>query len=441
MRNHIKHLVFLLVSVLALIVAISGLIGLQPKAKMAMWLPVAIAISVSAICIIIIITLGFFLLLKRGYALWKSSPTVIKATSVAFVTGGLLILEISLRHLGMQPGFTCQIADQQKILPLDSLIDYHLFIGDSFGVTKFNPVADGSRFLHPYYVNAQGFHSHHSFTQPTIDSCKKAGLSTLALIGDSYTYGGDADSGKAFADLLEQTGKYAVFNFGIPGTSPVQYEAIVKEYIVSQAMHFDKVVIVFCGANDIEGLEQEKVTPLVPLMFNTNAGNLYGNTGNKPATTARQAYYDNVYSKYTVTGLLGDNFISTMLSKSVVASQLTGRFLSAYYVLVTIPALFYNTTFYTGIVSGLITHDNDKISLSAARIRKDCAVVKTNVQFFLVPGREMIETQKTPAFNGIKSIDAAKFTLQDYHQYGGNAHPVNSGHYKIFIQMESLLNQ
>jgi hypothetical protein len=441
MRPAIKYIALLLLVLLVVLGGLASIIKLYPAYKLFFWLPAAITCTALAICIAFTLVFSFCKLINVCYDVWMRAPVSARQTSVIFVVLGLFSIEAYFRYLGMRPGFTCKVADQQKIIPVDNIVDYHLFIADSFGVTKFNPLADGSKFLRPYYVNRQGFHSHHDFTQKTIDSCKNRGLITLALIGDSYTYGGDADSGKSFADLLEQTGNYAVFNFGIPGTFPAQYEAVAKEYIKSKALNFDKVAVLFCGANDVEGLREERVFPGVPLMFNTNAGNIYGNTSERVATTARQAYYENVYRKYTVIGLLGNNLATRMLSKSVLISQLTGRIFEAASFLTKVPVMLFNKDFYKGVVSGLITHDNDIIANSADRIKKDCSQTNSQLHFFLIPGREMVEARHTPAFAGIHSIDAAKFTVGDYHNFGGSAHPLNSGHYKIFIEIERQLRE
>jgi hypothetical protein len=128
------------------------------------------------------------------------------------------MIEFWLRYNGAKPYFTINTGHENgfsKILHPDSLKDYQVFVCDSFGVNRFNT---SSAYHKEPLLNEDGFRSHYSFTQQTIDSIEKGGEKSIFLIGDSYSYGLSADSGLAFADILDNTNQFAVLNAGIPGT-------------------------------------------------------------------------------------------------------------------------------------------------------------------------------------------------------------------------------
>lgn len=129
---------------------------------------------------------------------------------------------------------------------------------DSFGVNRLSP---GNKKYMERLLNGDGFRSLHQFTNAAIDSIHAQGKKAIMLIGDSYTYGLNADSGRSFAAMLENTGKYGVLNAGIPGTDIPQYKAVINEYIFTKGLKPDKVIVCINGANDLLITTQRKITP------------------------------------------------------------------------------------------------------------------------------------------------------------------------------------
>mgnify|MGYP002629812273 CR=1 FL=1 len=111
-------------------------------------------------------------------------------------------------------------------------------------------------------INEEGFKS---IPFSPIRSEKKK----ILLLGDSFTYGMSASpSYYSFADLLLSKG-YLVYNTGITGTDPAQYEAILKKYMCK--IEPDLIILNFCSANDFMTFPR-KAKAEEPHEHQTNAG-------------------------------------------------------------------------------------------------------------------------------------------------------------------------
>ena len=114
-------------------------------------------------------------------------------------------------------------------------------------------------------INKEGFRSI-SFQNHQTDKIK------ILILGDSFAYGMEANNIlDGFADLLSTKG-YVVYNTGIGGADLPQYHAICARYI-SEIKPDIVIVNVYLG-NDITFLNRPLI-PYVPILFPTNAGNLY----------------------------------------------------------------------------------------------------------------------------------------------------------------------
>lgn len=110
--------------------------------------------------------------------------------------------------------------------------------------------------------NSEGFRS------IAFDSTKSNKIKVL-LIGDSFTYGQSArPMYNSFADILLARG-YLVFNTGISGTDPAQYEALAQKYI--PLLQPDVVIVNYCINNDLMYFYRE-TSQEKPHEYLTNAG-------------------------------------------------------------------------------------------------------------------------------------------------------------------------
>lgn len=109
----------------------------------------------------------------------------------------------------------------------------------------------------------------------------------ILLIGDSFTWGHNAEPiTNCFADYLLSQG-YIVYNTGISGSDPAQYKAIAEKYI--PMLQPDVVIVNFFMGNDIFYFERQP-KPLIPIFYSTNSTNLIA--------CPRGVYFDNMDSCY-----------------------------------------------------------------------------------------------------------------------------------------------
>lgn len=91
-------------------------------------------------------------------------------------------------------------------------------------------------------INSDGFRS---ITFKNYNTAK----TKVLLLGDSFTWGNAASNlTSSFADLLAAKG-YVVFNTGISGADPAQYQAIARQYI--PLLKPDIIIVNFFMGNDI----------------------------------------------------------------------------------------------------------------------------------------------------------------------------------------------
>lgn len=111
--------------------------------------------------------------------------------------------------------------------------------------------------------NSDGFRS--------IDFCKTIGKDKVKvmLVGDSFVWGMSAQPYyNSFADLLITKG-YVVYNMGIIGTDPAQYEAIIKKY--APIINPDIIITNFYEGNDYMSFRRKPKAD-EPLEHFTNIG-------------------------------------------------------------------------------------------------------------------------------------------------------------------------
>ncbi len=363
----------------------------------------------------------FTLLWKRKLLRqWYSTiPLGIRIFSLFLFVIGIIGIEFALRSKGAAPYFTISTGHESgisKIIPADSLVDYQVYLCDSFGVNRLNA---NTAFHHEPLLNKDGFRSVYEFTPSAIDAVKKTGKQVLFVIGDSYTYGLSADSGYTFANCLEKSGKFAVFNAGIPGTDVPQYKAVVQEFILNRHLKPDKILVCITG-NDLDRTCNRKLTPGTPILFYTNVGGIYAFQEEDDTTFVdAKSAYRNILNKYTVIGLFGEGWLSSFFGRSVLACRLLGAFRS-------------------------FEPRANRLTIDPAF--KDIQEIQATyqqhsipIEVVYLPGSELAQTRNTPNIAGVISLDPMAFTKEDFTPNMDN-HPLNSGHQKIALQLLKILN-
>jgi hypothetical protein len=137
------------------------------------------------------------------------------------------------------------------------------------------------------------FNTHGFRSIPFLRSEKK-NTPKVMIVGDSFVYGVSCNPiTNSFADILLARG-YLVYNFGIPGTDPAQYLAIIEQYL--PILKPDILVVCFFPANDLMYFTR-KVEKSQPIEYLTNAGIFFSNICGKfyPPDSAF-IYYKNLLS-------------------------------------------------------------------------------------------------------------------------------------------------
>ncbi|HLP52005.1 MAG TPA: SGNH/GDSL hydrolase family protein, partial [Chitinophagales bacterium] len=243
----------------------------------------------------------------RAFIHFKTAPVAIRWLSVGLLVTGLIIIEFTLRKAGAAP---CIIVAYESGCPLVNVIppaqlqEQKAMQCDSFGINTFCKGIVPEFKVAP--LNSDGFRCAHEFTQQVIDSAHRAGKKVLFFIGDSWTYGMNADSGKCYVSLLNADSQYLAMNAGIAGTDLPQYRAIVKRYIASGQLKPDHVIVCI-SRNDLKHIPDRVLTPNIPMVYYTNAGGLYSFQQNGQVYTTAADTYRFILNNYTLVGILGDH--------------------------------------------------------------------------------------------------------------------------------------
>ena len=133
-------------------------------------------------------------------------------------------------------------------------------------------------YMHP--LNSNGFRS-------IPFKNHKTNKTKVLLLGDSFTWGWNAENiTNSFADQLTTMG-YAVYNSGISATDPAQYQAVAEKYI--QVIKPDVVIVNFYMVNDVMyHLRKPKAHQIYS--WETNAGVFYSYPSGVYITDVDSAY-------------------------------------------------------------------------------------------------------------------------------------------------------
>lgn len=147
-------------------------------------------------------------------------------------------------------------------------------------------------------------------------SADPRGRLKVMLIGDSFVWGMSAEPVyNSFSDILLARG-LTVYNFGIPGTDPAQYEAIARKYV--PIVNPDVVIVCVFPGNDLIPFKRE-VTNDRPLEHLTNFGFLDSHPTGDYLTP--QESYD-FYIDFNRIPDTGGNGLNRLFSRSNVLTKL-----------------------------------------------------------------------------------------------------------------------
>jgi hypothetical protein len=226
---------------------------------------------------------------------------------LAFIAIALLIIEVTLRLMGYQPGDIKP--NWSNFEPVDSLYVIKDFYTNPAGFM----VADSN-----YWAKKQTHINEDGFRAPdfrALDTTRKR----ILLIGDSFTWGMSATPLKdsCFAGLLQSQTNYQILNMGIPVADPVQYEAIAQKYIPQ--LKPDYVLVFFFMGNDLME-EDRSITPGQAFYYYTNAGGIAANIDGHHFNTPLQAYDYVANQKYYLQN--PTHFYEKVIAQSSLLSRL-----------------------------------------------------------------------------------------------------------------------
>lgn len=255
----------------------------------------------------------------------------------------LLLAEVVLRSVGMKPG---RIQDVEGFEPVDSLYEIRGTVNDANGILKVDTaVSNALPQLFGHITRMSDFHAKdfeeqniratlafarlqafiedESLSTPLreeVNRIKRSGPTSchdsvlmhfwndpinkdgfysipfnascpgrkkVMLLGDSFTWGHALlELSGSFANTLLAKG-HLVYNTGISGTDVAQYKKVLETYLDS--IRPDVVIVNFYMGNDVSYFER---TPKqkAPVLFRTNAGNLYSFREGHQFGSVQEAY-------------------------------------------------------------------------------------------------------------------------------------------------------
>ncbi len=337
-------------------------------------------------------------------------PTILLTPTMAFA-------EAYLHSTGHNEGFETMYSYMRYT---EHFEENHQYFADSIGITKAN--AKYYKTHHPeVYINNEGFRSR-EFT----DTC--AGQQRLLMLGDSFLWGLAAEPQSAcFADLLDA--EYCIYNTGIIGAAPNQYEAIATTYIPQLKPHIT-CLFLFAG-NDILFFDAP-LRPFVPNNFWTEGMGL-SSVINEGCGEIR--YFDTADTAYSY--FL--NRFSLHTRKSWFLKALSFTHVGTYlYFLIKSPNTPPSCDEYNKNLKPITLHYLQRIKALAEQHH-------SKFLLFVIPEKNAIPTtldelyDRYPCeFDGFKPYLPLNLTTSDY-ALGGDMHFNNEGHAKYASFVKEVL--
>lgn len=176
------------------------------------------------------------IVLKNAYKFFMKKPLLTCLTCIIFFASILLAIAGCELFLRYQEG----LVSEQKMDP--GLLKYHKLYG-----WELTPNWRGNHYHHDYAAaystNSFGFRGTFDFPRPLIEN-------TIAIVGDSFTFGLGVNDNETFPEVLNGTakGKNNYFNFSIPGFSTDQQYLLIKNRVMNFSP--DMLILVTYMGND-----------------------------------------------------------------------------------------------------------------------------------------------------------------------------------------------
>ncbi len=351
---------------------------------------------------------------KFGRFAKRRPRTVLLLVNLFLLLLIFFVAEILMRAWGNVPGYLHM--GHAVFRPLEegqTLQVSEEYYTDSLGIYRADPDSFVNR---GFLVNSWGFRGPEFDLQ---DSVRKR----VMLIGDSFTFGAHAKPmDSCYADLLRASG-HQIFNFGIPGTDPDQYERIARNYIPQ--VHPDMVCLFFYMNNDIMYYPKD-VVPGGNIYHITNIGwlNAYLDGGYLGGPEETYAYF---LKRFAVPP---NNFFNRLCARTVVGTRL------------------WQALDHFGWVNGQREPAIQQRMETSAELRKQgpyagkhlravaqvCEAEGIPFRIFFIPGHGAIERPDTAAMptllEGLPYVYPDGLTVEDYFAKT-DGHFNNSGHRKM----------
>jgi len=273
-------------------------------------------------------------------------------------------------------------------------------------------------------INEQGFKS---IAFNDVDNSKKK----ILIIGDSHAFGHSCKNVTAsFADIFLAKG-YAVYNTGLSGSDPAQYQAIAEKYI--QIMKPDYVLVNLFLENDVVYHKRE-LKPNQPYLWVTNAGHLFACPQGVYFNSPTEAY-NNMLRNYSIPKT---NWVNKLLASTTITTFVWRALQKYFHVVSNSTTEFekYDKQVAVNLTTSPYTNNHIQSILEVSKANNtECLV-------FTIPKRTARGLKRAKEFPLLLCeipFHECEFSLSDYADAGG--HLNDAGHKKFAAFIDSLVSK
>lgn len=300
-------------------------------------------------------------------------------------------------------------------------------LADRYSQAQESPATQSDSLILDYVfspINEEGFKSIAFYST-------KASGKKILIIGDSHSFGHSCKNvTSSFADMLLAKG-YAVYNTGLSGSDPAQYQAIAEKYI--PVLNPDYVLVNLFLENDVVYHKRE-LKPNQPYLWVTNAGHLFACPEGVYFTSPAEAY-SNMLRNYFIPKT---NWVYKMLASTTITTFVWRALQKYFHVVNNSTAEFrdYDEKLSAARTTLPYTNNHVQAILEVSKLNNAKCLV------FTIPKRTATGLKKAKDFpellNGI-AFHEYQFVTDDYADAGG--HLNDAGHKKFAAYLDSLLSK